>query len=100
MKVNINSVHFKADKKLVEFIEQKVDKLSTYHDGIIGSEVSLKVTNAADRDNKLTEIRLNVAGYDLFAKKQSASFEESTDSAVEALKKQLTRHKEKIRKKH
>lgn len=100
MKVNINSIHFKADKKLVDFIEQKVDKLSTYHDGIIGSEVSLKVTNTADRDNKITEIRLIVAGYDLFAKKQSNSFEESTDHAVEALKKQLTRHKEKIRKKH
>jgi putative sigma-54 modulation protein len=100
MKVNINSVHFKADQKLVTFIEQKIDKLSTYHDGIIGSDVMLKVLNQTDRDNKVAEVRLNVRGYDLFAKKQSASFEESTDHAVEALKKQLTKHKEKSRKKY
>ena len=100
MKVIINSVHFKADKKLVSFIEQKVDKLSNFYDGIIGGDVSLKLSNKTDKDNKITEIRLNVRGYDLFAKKQSASFEESTDHAVDALKKQLTRHKEKERNKY
>ena len=100
MKVNINSVHFKADKKLVTFIENKVDKLSNYYDGIIGGDVSLKVSNQNDRENKITEIRLNIKGYDLFASKQSNTFEESTDLAVDALKKQLTKHKEKVRKKY
>ncbi len=99
MKVNINSVHFKADKKLLTFIEEKVDKLSVFYDGIIGSEVSLKVTNQTDRENKLTEIRINIKGYDLYAKKVSQSFEESTDHAVDALRKQLSRHKEKSKKK-
>lgn len=100
MKVNINSVHFKADRKLEMFIEQKIDKLSLFYDGIIGSDVSLKLNNQADRENKITEIRLNVRGYDLFAKKQSNTFEEATDQAVDALKKQLTKHKEKTRKKY
>ena len=100
MKVNINSVHFKADKKLITFIENKVDKLSNYYDGIIGSDVSLKVSNQNDRENKITEIPLIIKGYDMFASKQSNSFEESTDLAVDALKKQLTKHKEKVRKKY
>ena len=100
MKVNINSVHFKVDKKLVAFIENKVDKLSLYYDGIIGGDVSLKVSNKADRENKITEIRLNIKGYDLYAKKESNSFEEATDLAVDALKKQLTKHKDKVRKKY
>jgi putative sigma-54 modulation protein len=99
MKVNINSVHFKADRKLLTFIEEKVDKLSVFYDEIIGGDVSLKVSNQPDGDNKITEIRLNVRGYDLFAKKQSNTFEESTDQAVEALRRQLNRHKEKSKKK-
>ncbi|MFA5971718.1 MAG: ribosome-associated translation inhibitor RaiA [Lentimicrobiaceae bacterium] len=97
MKVNINSVHFKTDKRLDTFITEKVEKLSDLYDGIIGSEVTLRVNNGEDHDNKITEIRLLVPGNDLFAKKQSKSFEEATDIAVDALRKQLKRHKEKQR---
>jgi len=97
MKVNINSVHFKTDKKLDSFITEKVEKLSDMYDGIIGSEVTLRVNNGEDHDNKITEIRLLVPGNDLFAKKQSKSFEEATDIAVDALRKQLVRHKDKQR---
>jgi putative sigma-54 modulation protein len=97
MKVNINSVHFKTDKKLDSFITEKVEKLSDLYDGIIGSEVTLRVNNGEDHDNKVAEIRLLVPGNDLFAKKQSKSFEEATDIAVDALRKQLSKHKEKQR---
>ncbi|MFN8134568.1 MAG: ribosome-associated translation inhibitor RaiA [Bacteroidales bacterium] len=97
MKVNINSVHFKTDKKLDSFITEKVEKLSDLYDGIIGSEVTLRVNNNEDHENKIAEIRLLVPGNDLFAKKQCKSFEEATDIAVDALRKQLTKHKEKQR---
>ena len=97
MKVNINSVHFKTDKKLDSFITEKVEKLSDLYDGIIGSEVTLRVNNGEDHDNKIAEIRLLVPGNDLFAKKQSKSFEEDTDIAVDSLRKQLSKHKEKQR---
>jgi putative sigma-54 modulation protein len=97
MKVNINSVHFKTDRKLDSFITEKVEKLSDLYDGIIGSEVTLRVNNGEDHDNKIAEIRLLVPGNDLFAKKQSKSFEEATDIAVDALRKQLSKHKEKQR---
>ena len=97
MKVNINSVHFKTDKKLDSFINGKLDKLSTYYDGLISSDVILKLDNSTESNNKIAEIRLNIKGSDLFAKKQCKSFEEATDSAVEALRRQLKRHKEKLK---
>ncbi|PLW94205.1 MAG: ribosomal subunit interface protein [Marinilabiliales bacterium] len=98
MEVNINSVHFKTDKKLENFIEKKVSKLSGMFEGVMGSEVTLKVDNSESRDNKIAEIRLLIKGYDLYAKKQSKTFEEATDTAISALKKQLEKYKEKKRK--
>jgi putative sigma-54 modulation protein len=97
MKVTINSVHFKADKKLEAFIITKVEKLHTLFEGILGSEVTLKLENTEAPDNKVVEIRLLIPGNDLYAKKQCISFEEATDQVVEALKKQLIKYKEKIR---
>jgi putative sigma-54 modulation protein len=98
MKVTINSVHFKADKKLVDFINEKVEKLTTVYNGVIGGDVILKVENTETPDNKVAEIRLFIKGNDLYAKKQSKTFEEAADTAVEALKRQLSKHKDKIRK--
>jgi putative sigma-54 modulation protein len=97
MKVNINSVHFKTDRKLTDFIHDKVGKLSTMYDGVLGSDVTLKVENSETPENKIAEIRLIIRGHDLYAKKQCKTFEEATDIAVEALRRQLTKHKAKIR---
>jgi len=98
MKVNINSVHFKADKKLLDFINEKVEKLSSMYNGVIGSDVILKLENSDTPENKVAEIRLFIKGNDLYAKKQSKTFEEAADTAVEALRRQLTKYKDKIRK--
>ena len=98
MKVNINSVHFKADKKLENFIEKKVGKLSGMFESVIGSEVTLRVDNSDVRENKIAEIRLLIKGYDLYAKKQSKTFEEATDTAISALRKQLEKFKGKVMK--
>jgi putative sigma-54 modulation protein len=97
MNTKINSVHFKADKKLETFIKEKLDKMPSIFDGVIGSEVILKLENAESPKNKVVEIRLLVRGYDLFAKKQAKTFEEAADLVSEALKRQLIKHKEKIR---
>ena len=97
MNIKINSVHFKADGKLETFIKERLQKMVSIYEGIIGSEVILKLENTESRDNKMVEIKLIIRGYNLFAKKQARSFEEATDQATEALKKQLIKHKEKIR---
>lgn len=98
MKVNINAVHFKTDTKLENFIERKIGKLSGMFEGVIGSEVTLKVEQSESKDNKIAEIRLLIKGYDLYAKKQSKTFEEATVTAVDALKKQLEKYKKRVKK--
>jgi putative sigma-54 modulation protein len=97
MKVNISSVHFKSDKKLDDFINDKVVKLTHIFEGVIVSDVTLKLDSSDRVKNKVVEIRLAIRGNDLFARKESKSFEEATDLAVDALKKQLTRYKDKVR---
>ena len=97
MNIRINTVKFDADKKLLHFVQQKVKKLSRYFDDIIGVEVYLKLENTQDLDNKVVEIKIEIPGNNLFSRKQSKTFEESTDSAVDALKLQIIKHKEKMR---
>ena len=97
MKVKISSVHFDADQKLLNFIEEKVGKLETFYDKIIDSSVVLKIDKSSDKENKLAEIKLAVPGKDLFAKKQCKTFEEAVDLSGEALERLLLKRKEKIR---
>lgn len=97
MKVSITSVKFKTDKKLEDFINSKVEKLSGVYEGILGGEVTLLLENNKNQENKVAEIRLQIKGNDLFARKQSNTFEEATDTAVEALRKQLDKHKDKFK---
>jgi putative sigma-54 modulation protein len=97
MNIKIQSVHFDADKKLLEFTEQRVQKLIKYYDEIIGSEIIFRIENTSGVENKIAEVKLIIAGNDLFAKKQCKSFEEAIDEAIDALKVQITKHKEKQR---
>lgn len=97
MDIKIHSIHFDADKKLIDFINSKVKKLIQFYEGIIGAEVFLRLENDQTAENKLAEIRLDIPGSDVFAKKKSKSFEESIDNVIEALKRQITKHKEKQR---
>ncbi len=97
MKVNVQSVNFNVDRKLVDFIESKVSGLDKYYDKFIGTDVYLKVQNTSEKENKITEIKVNVPGDELIVKKQCKSFEEGIDSAVDSLKRQLNKRKEKRR---
>jgi putative sigma-54 modulation protein len=100
MEVKINSVHFTADQRLVDFVTKKVNKLDTFFDGIISAEVTLKVAKPEVANNKVSELKLSIPGQDyLFAKKQADSFEEATDSSIDAIKKQLVKYKEKLKNK-
>ena len=93
MNIQIHSVHFDADIKLLDFIHEKVNKLVQIDEKILGAEVFLRLDNNQNTENKLTEIRLLISGNDLFAKKQCKSFEEATDQTVDALRRQLTKLK-------
>ena len=93
MKVTINSVHFKADSKLEEFITNKIEKLCGKMDDVQGVEVNLKLENTDTPENKIADIRIMLKGNDLYSSKQCKTFEEATDKAVDALKNQVEKHK-------
>ena len=97
MKVNVQSVNFNIDKSLVDFIEKKVNSLEKYYDKIVDADVFLKVQQTSDKENKSVDIKLNIPGNDLVVKKQSKTFEEGVMLAVDSLKRQLTKKKEKVR---
>ncbi len=95
MTVKIQSLHFNADKKLLAFVEERVAKLTHLYDGIIKSEVILKLDKSDDAENKIAEIKIHISGNDLFAKKQCKSFEEALDTSIDALKTQIKKLKKK-----
>ena len=97
MKVNTQSVNFTADKKLIDFIQNRMNKLDLFYDKIIESEVYLKVENTSEKENKIFEARVRVPGDSFVVKKQCRSFEEGTDIAVSSLERQLKKRKQKLR---
>lgn len=89
----MHAIHFKADKKLLSFIQERLNKLEQFNDQIVSAEVYLRLDKDREKENKITEIKLHVPGKDLFAKKQCKSFEEATNVAVEALRRQIMKDK-------
>jgi len=100
MRVHTETVQFKADKKLLDFIEKKVAKLDQYFDRIIDANVFLKLENSGQVKDKIAEIKLTVPGETLIAKDSDKTFEVAIDAAVEALRRQLLKYKEKMRDKN
>jgi len=97
MKVNVQAVNFNVDKKLLDFIQEKMDKLEKYYDKIVSSEVFLKVENTSNKENKTVEIKMNVPGDDFVVKQTTKSFEEGVDLSVDSLERVLLKRKEKLR---
>lgn len=97
MKVNVNAVNFNVDRKLVDFINERMEKLEKYYDKVVMVDVFLKVESTSEKENKIVEIKVHVPGDDLIVKKQCKTFEEAVDSAKEALERLLIKRKEKTR---
>ncbi len=95
MKVQMNSVHFTADQKLLDFIQQRLNKLETFYDKVTGGEVILRVNNKDGIANKTVEVKLLVPGGTLFSEEDATSFEAAADAAYENLRRQIVKHKEK-----
>lgn len=96
MNLQIQTVHFEADSKLLEHVNAKIDKLKTFHDKIIDAEVYLKLDNNSHQvRDKVAEIKVHVPRHSYFVKHQSKTFEESFDVAFNSLVNQVKRQKEK-----
>ena len=96
MTVNIHSVHFDADTKLLDYVSTKIQKITHFHDKIISVDIYLKLDNIVHQiKDKIAEIRIHIPKNELFVKASSKSFEESFDDALDSMIKQIKRKKEK-----
>jgi putative sigma-54 modulation protein len=96
MNVQIQTVHFDADSKLIDHVKTKLEKLKTFHDKIISVEVYLKLDSLAHHiKDKKVEIKVDVPKHSFFVEYESKAFEESLDHALDALIIQIKRQKEK-----
>ena len=96
MKVNVQSVNFNADQKLISFIQKKLDKLENHFNKIIYADVYLKVQKTSQKENKVSEILLSIPGDNVMVKKTCRKFEECVDECVSTLERQLRKRKEKM----
>ncbi|HYG20785.1 MAG TPA: HPF/RaiA family ribosome-associated protein [Ohtaekwangia sp.] len=95
MKILVQSPDFKAQPELIDFVNEKLQKLELFTDRIIEARVLLKLDKSDSRENKVSEVKLVIPGNDLFASKQAKTFEEATVKTVDALKKQIEEWKKK-----
>jgi len=95
MNMKMQSVGFKADKKLEAFINQKLSKLNKFDSSICDYNVTLNIENSDPKANKVVEVKVNVPGNELFARKQSNSFEAAAELVADALRIQILKNKEK-----
>ena len=97
MKVNVQAVNFNVDKKLVDFLNMRLEKLQQFYDKIVGIDVSLRTENTSDKENKSVDIIVRIPGDDLVVKKTAKTFEEAADMGADALERLLVKHKEKVK---
>lgn len=95
MNIQIQSVKFDADQKLLDFVQHKVGKLDRMIDNSTGAEVTLKLDKDDEAGNKVAVLKLSVPGSELVAERRSKTFEEAVDLCVDAIKRQIERYKEK-----
>lgn len=98
MNVQIQSVKFDADNKLVEFVEHKMDKLDRFAERSIGADVILKLDKDHELGNKVATINFHIPGHDLVAETRAKSFEEAVDQTIESIKRQIDKIKGKLEK--
>ena len=97
MKVNVHAVNFTVDRKLVVFVQDRLDKLEKYYDKVVNSDVFFKVDNTGNKVNKIAEIKVSVPGDEFIVKKQCKTFEEAVELASDSMERLLMKRKQKIR---
>lgn len=96
MKVNVHAVNFNVDRKLVNFTNDRIQKLEKYYDKIVSSDVFMKVEKTSEKENKIVEMKVHVPGSEFMVKKQCKTFEEAVEVSADSLERLLMKRKEKI----
>jgi putative sigma-54 modulation protein len=96
MKVNVHAVNLNVDRKLIGYVQERLDKLDKYYDKVVFSDVFFKLDNTSEKQNKIAEIKINVPGDEFIVKKQCKSFEEAVEQAAHCMERLLMKRKQKI----
>jgi putative sigma-54 modulation protein len=96
MKVNVHAVNLNVDRKLIGYVQERLDKLDKYYDKVVFSDVFFKLDNTSEKQNKIAEIKVNVPGDEFIVKKQCKSFEEAVEQAAHCMERLLMKRKQKI----
>ena len=99
MEITIQSIHFEVSKKLNDFIQKKVGRLSKFNEDVLLADVTLKVVKPETNDNKDASVLLHLSGTELYSQEVANTFEEAIDKCVNKLERQVLKHKEKQRSK-
>jgi putative sigma-54 modulation protein len=75
-----------------------MSKLERFAERAISAEVFLKLDKDHAQGNKVATLKLVMPGEELIAESRQKSFEEAVDTAIDALKRQVDRYKEKFAK--
>lgn len=97
MKVNVHAVNFNVDRKLIGYVQARLDKLDKYYDRVVHSDVFFKLDNTSAKVNKIAELKINVPGDEFIVKKQCKTFEEAVELAADSMERLLVKRKQKIR---
>jgi len=95
MEINIQSVKFTADRKLLTLIENKIQKFDRFNSDIIKAEVILKLDKDSVEGNKVITLRILVPSHELVAERRSKTFEEAIDLVSDSMKNQMEKLKDK-----
>ena len=91
--INIKSLKFDADEKLLDFTEKKVGKVEKFFDNLGDIDVTLSLL--PDAENKCVKLQTHMPGEEIVIERQAHTFEEAVTAAADALKEKIVRSKEK-----
>ena len=91
--INVKSLKFNADEKLLDYIDKKVGKVEKFFDNMGDIDVTLSLL--PDAENKSVKLQTHIPGEDLVIERQAHTFEEAVTAAADALKEKIVRAKEK-----
>ena len=90
--INVKSLKFDADQKLLDFVEKKVAKVEKFFDNLGDIDVTLSLS--PEPENKVARLQTRFPGEDLVIERQAKTFEEAVTEAVDLMKERIVRAKE------
>ena len=99
MKIDIQTVGFDAEQDLLDFTNEKINKLEKFFENITGIDVYLKSVPDNTENTKIAEVKVFLPGPSIYGEAQSDTFHGSIDEAVEKVKKQLKKRNELMKEK-